>query len=170
MKRRQRRRFLGISNARRSLTRQRSRFCRVLLPRQLRNVIRVPTRREMLGAAANNGRTSANALAAKGCADSARTLRARKLHVCLCRGILRLWVARVHRNTGKNSRMVLRARHSNPLKPVPPLDNTRACFLSSRGRIAEYVLHMHSFINLRRDTASSNTPTYTLKRGQETCL
>lgn len=42
--------------------------------------------------------------------------------------------------------------------------------LSPRDRIAGYVLHMHSFINLRRDTASSDTRTRALKRGQETCL
>lgn len=57
--------------------------------------------------------------------------------------------------------------------PTPPgrfVSLANAHSLSPRGRIAEYVLHMHSFINLHRDTASSDTWTRALKRSQEICL
>lgn len=58
----------------------------------------------------------------------------------------------------------------------PSLTGTRARAshpLTSRlHTLAEYVLHMHSFINLRRDIASSDmrTRARALKRGQQTCL
>lgn len=75
----------------------------------------------------------------------------------------------------RQKRRTVFAPRSNP-RSFPLLANVRFFSISPSISISlfypedEYVLHMHSFINLCRDTASSDIRARVLKRSQETCL
>ena len=131
------------------------------------NVIRVPTCHKMSRAMANYGRMGArDALAAKRCTDPAHLFGRENCMSVYAAEFSGLWAGCISQRQQKR-RTVLRCIPTPPGRFIS-LANARS--FSLRGRRAEYVLHMHSFINLHRDTASSDTQTRALKRSQEICL
>lgn len=124
------------------------------------NVIRVPKRREMPG----------NALTAYGCYTDSAHFSGEKI-ACL----FMPWNSTAAGEEGctsrrRQKRRTVFASRSNP-RSFPLLANVRPLLSLSLFYLEdEYVLHMHSFINLCRDTASSDIRARVLKRSQETCL